>query len=557
MTQLSPSSPQTESTIPFWTSISEFLTKPNNVLTNLKDRRRAQLTAALTLFVTISNIVAVLFASDQNLNYLLVISGVGIVSYFISRTRFFSYGAFLFILSLTATPYVTILSAQDSNIIGPIYAWIPLALILASALLNQWALFLLLGISVTAILGLQFIYPQYSSEIATTSGIITTIGILLVYLESFRAGIEKEQLSELTKANQELSLASQFLEERVVERTEQLNRRTEQLEAAAMVARTAAETSNIRILMENVVDEISQRFGFYHTGIFLSDSARQKAYLAAASSEGGKRMLARGHSLDIGREGVVGYAAYEKRPRIAQNIDNENVYFRNAELPGTKSEVALPLIVKNQVIGVLDIQSTERKSFGTDDLFILQTMADQVALAIQNARLLEESQIALGQLQSLSSKSIQDAWRGHLNNKTKGYIYTSGNVEILTDASSDNDSDIRQNLSIVISLRGQKIGTINLKRESEETAWTEKEQEFTEKIASQIALAIENARLLEDSQRRAAREQTLNELTTRLSRSLDVETLLQNAVRELQKLPQVTDATVIIAPQTPRKQESR
>ncbi|MCG2784846.1 MAG: GAF domain-containing protein, partial [Anaerolineae bacterium] len=356
------------------------------------------------------------------------------------------------------------------------------------------------------------------------------------------------------KTNQELSRISQFLEERVSERTAQLDRKSSQLEAASLVARSAAETTNIKTLLDNVVEQISSRFGFYHTGIFLSDSARQKVYLAAASSEGGKQMLERGHSLDIGRQGVVGYAAYEKRPRVAQDIERENVYFRNPELPDTRSEAALPLLIKNQIIGVLDIQSTEESPFGTEDLFILQTMADQVALAIQNARLLEESQLALEQLQAITAKSVQNAWQGYLGRQAKGYVYSAGNVTPINEAKPNIAESKHRNLQINISLRGQNIGKISLARNASEADWTEKEQEFTEKIAAQIALAVENARLLEDSQHRAAREQTLNELTTRLSRSLDLENLLQNAVLELHKIPQVIDASVVIAPQETGKQ---
>ena len=425
---------------------------------------------------------------------------------------------------------------------------------MASGLVNRWALFLFTGLTVGATLSLSFVYPEQSQAIGQAAGVITTIGLLLIYLETFRENLERIRFGELQKANQELSQLSQFLEERVGERTAQLDRKTSQLEAASLVARSAAETTNIKILLDSVVEQISNRFGFYHTGIFLSDSARQKVYLAAASSEGGKRMLARGHSLDIGRQGVVGYAVYEKRARISQDIEHENVYFHNPDLPETKSEAALPLMIKNQAIGVLDIQSTEQNPFGPEDLFILQTMADQVALAIQNARLLEESQLAIEQLQAATSKSVQDAWQSYISSHGKGYIYSAGNVSPISEDSTKETNPEDKSLQMAINLRGQNIGTISLKRHTSESDWTEKEQEFTEKIAAQIALAIENARLLEDSQRRAAREQTLNELTTRLSRSLDLENLLQNAVLELHKLPQVTDATVVIAPQEPRKQ---
>lgn len=554
MNQNLPDNQPTKAAVSFLAAAWNALTRPSSQITEIGQQRRAQLSSGLIFVISLLNIVGAIAGRSDNLLYLLIISLVGLVAYIISRTQYFSFGSFLFLLALSASPYITILGGTTPDIEGRIYAWIPLALIIASAILNKWALFLFTGISVGGILSLAIFYPDQSNEITQATGIITTIGLLLVYLEWFRDGVEKARLGELQKANQELSQMSQFLEERITERTTQLDRKSSQLEAASLVARSAAETTNIKNLLDNVVEQISTRFGFYHVGVFLSDKTRQKVYLAAASSEGGKRMLERGHSLDIGRQGVVGYSVYEKKPRVAQDIEHENIYFHNPDLPDTRSEAALPLLIKNQAIGVLDIQSKEQNPFGPEDLFILQTMADQIALAIQNARLLEESQTAIEQLQATTSKSIQEAWQNYTGNQAKGYVYSAGNVSPLEKGVSKEKSADDKNMQTEINLRGQKIGTISLKRSGAESEWTEKEQEFTEKIAAQIALAIENARLLEDSQRRAIREQTLNELTTRLSRSLDLENLLQNAVLELHKLPQVTDASVVIAPQEQRKQ---
>jgi GAF domain-containing protein len=537
-----------------WQQFSDFLTAPHASIKEISQQKRARLTAGLILIILVLSLVGGLAGQVESRPYQLALFVIALFAYVLSRGRFFSFGGFIFVLALSATPFITILVRADGIIAPRIYAWLPLAVVIASVLVNRWALFLFTGLLSGAIVALNLFYPDQGQTIGQAAGIVASLGILLIYLENFRIEIEKVRLSELTQANKELATISQLLEERVAERTAQLDRKTSQLEASAMVARSAAETTDIRELLDIVVSQISHRFGFYHTGIFLSDSSRQKVYLAAASSEGGKRLLARGHSLNIGREGVVGYAAYEKRPRVAQDIDRENVYFRNPELPDTRSEAALPLVIKNQAIGVLDIQSTEESPFSAEDLFILQTMADQIALAIQNARLLDESRSALEQLQSITTHAIQDAWRSYAGQRHPGYVYSSGDVVPISESKPGLDEKESRALEVGIVLRGQRIGVINLKRSASQTDWTEKEQDFTEKIASQLALAIENARLLEESQRRAAREQTLNELTTRLSRSLDLETLLQNAVLELHKLPQVTDASVMITPQEMRKQ---
>lgn len=560
MNQVNPTQPQKQQAPETpWGIVIRQLTEPSAKISEIGERQKAQIASGLILLMGLGSLVGAIVGRGESRPYQFLSLIFIVIAYFFSRTRFHSFGTFLFLLSISSLPFIVILTRADGEIQAQIFSWLPLTLIIASALINRWALFLLTGLLVGAILSLSIIYtgdqfPLQARQIASTSGIISIIGLLLIYLETVRGNIEKLRLGELRKSNEELSQVSQFLEERVAERTAQLDRKTSQLEASAMVARSAAETTDIRELLDTVVSQISNRFGFYHTGIFLSDSSRQKVYLAAASSEGGKRLLARGHSLSIGREGVVGYAAYEKRPRVAQDIDRENVYFRNPELPDTRSEAALPLIIKNQAIGVLDIQSTEESPFSAEDLFILQTMADQIALAIQNARLLDESRSALEQLQGITTQAIQDAWRNYVGQRPQGYVYSAGDVVPVGESKPGLDEKESRTLEVGIVLRGQRIGVINLKRSTAQTDWTDKEQDFTEKIASQLALAIENARLLEESQRRAAREQTLNELTTRLSRSLDLETLLQNAVLELHKLPQVTDATVMITPQEMRKQ---
>jgi GAF domain-containing protein len=339
------------------------------------------------------------------------------------------------------------------------------------------------------------------------------------------------------------------LEERVEERTSELNRRSSQLEAAAQIARAAAEVHDLKELLDSVVRQITARFGFYHAGIFLTDSAGQKVILTAASSEGGQRMLARGHKLEIGRQGIVGFAAYQKHSRIAQDVGADEAFFNNPDLPDTHSEVALPLVVQNRLIGVLDIQSQEHNAFSLDDVYALQTMADQIAMAIENTRLIERSHTAIQQLESISSSGTAKAWKNQLGDQRKGYTYTSLGVDPIEKIKGDSQSAAgEKTLRISLNLRGKEIGAISLQRKASDSTWTATDKDMIERIATQVVLSIENARLLEESQRNAIREQTVNEFSSRFSHSLDVDTLLQNAVREIHRLPQVSDVSVFIKP---------
>jgi signal transduction histidine kinase len=156
------------------------------------------------------------------------------------------------------------------------------------------------------------------------------------------------------------------------------------LELAAQVARDATAIRDVAELLDTAVHLISDRFDFYHAGIFLVEG--EYAVLCAASSPGGQQMLAHGHKLKVGEVGIVGHVALMGEPRIALDVGTEAVFFDNPHLPGTRSEIALPLKVRGEVIGVLDVQSLESAAFSDEDVGILLTLADQIAVAIERTR---------------------------------------------------------------------------------------------------------------------------------------------------------------------------
>ena len=211
----------------------------------------------------------------------------------------------------------------------------------------------------------------------------------------------------------------------------------------------------------------------------------------------------------------------------------------------------MPLTVRNKVIGVLDIQSYDQDAFNQDDLNTLQAMADQVALAIDNDRLLAESQTALRQLQEMTSESTYRTWKARLSRKSHGYVYTPSGVSTFTNFDQPLESvkvanPLEDLLIIPISLRNSKIGQITLKRRGKNSKWSEREQQLGNQIANQVALALENARLLEETQLRAAREQTISNMSSRFGQTTDMDTLLKLAVQELHQLPNITEASIFI-----------
>jgi GAF domain-containing protein len=529
-----------------------WLTSAHQSIKDISNQRRAEFTALATLAILALNLLGGIASYTRNgISITLVNFGAGliisVVSYLLARTPFFKLGGFFLALSFIINPFLAVQSNSIDRFNTLVIEYHVLGLIVASALTNSWATWLLTGISVAGIFSMPLFGQPLPSNVGGQTGIITTIGLLLIIVNNFRERVEKARLNELEALNRELSSIQQSLELRIEERTEEINRRSVQLEASAVVARTAAEFRNLDDVINNVVDQITDRFGYYHAGVFLTDSTKQHVILQAASSTGGKQMVERGHRLEIGRQGIVGYAAYQKRPRIAQDVGADAVYFNNPYLPETHSEIALPLVVQNRLIGVLDIQSKDMNAFSQEDVYTLQTMADQVALAIENARLLAESQGALDELQRLTSKNTLSAWRTKFAQEEIGYTYSTLGITKNT-SSIETESTTDHKIKIPIRLRGQQVGTIVLKRKESEELWSTKERELAEKISDQVALAVDNARLLEESQRRAAREQNINEITGRFGRSLDLDTLLQNAVRELHRIPQVTEVSVQIKP---------
>ncbi len=334
------------------------------------------------------------------------------------------------------------------------------------------------------------------------------------------------------------------LERKVNERTRGLTRKTDQLRAASYIARQTAEVQNLSALLETVANLVTDQFGFYHTGIFLMNETGDDVVLQAASSEGGHRMIERGHALAVGTQGIVGYVAAQKKPRIALDVGTDAVFFNNPDLPMTRSELALPLLVRNKVLGILDIQSNQPQAFTMDDIDVLQTLADQVAVAIENTRLLDESQAALSQLEALTGVRTREAWRQKLRGKNRVFTYTPLGLR------AEKLSQPREKtVTVPLTLRGQKIGNISIARKGDAEI-NKSDEDLIAEVASQAGLAIDNIRLLEDATQRARQEQIVGNLAARFSQSLDIDTLLQTAARELAQLPDVSEVSVFIGKET-------
>jgi len=346
--------------------------------------------------------------------------------------------------------------------------------------------------------------------------------------------------------------ALEELEKRVEERTNELTianerneRRARQFEAIAHIARTISSTRDLDVLLSQITTVINQEFGFYHVGIFLLDTAQEYAILSAANSEGGKRMLDRGHRLKVGETGLVGFVTGTGKPRVALDTGADAVYFNNPDLPKTRSEIALPLHVGDEIIGALDVQSTEPNAFLQEDINILSTLADQVSIAIQNAQQFEATRKALNESEILSRQFIQTGWEQFTKSRNLlGIRHTGARASLLHRRNGKEkkddifDSPAPQRtargatLSLPIRLRGEVIGSVDV-RTPDSRPWDEEELEIVTAIIERAALAMENARLLAESQKRAAKERIIGEISSKISMQSEINELLKTAAQEL------------------------
>ena len=404
-------------------------------------------------------------------------------------------------------------------------------------------------------------------------------GILNLLVGRLRSALLKAEESEhlQIQTNKELTSLKDLLEKRVQDRTYQLEsanqrneKRARQFEAIAQVARATTTNENLNDLLPRLVSVISDQFGFYHTGIFLFDEERKNAVLRATNSEGGRRMLSRGHKLQIGQTGIVGFVSGTGTPRIALDVGSDAVFFNNPDLPNTHSEMGLPLRAAGEVIGVLDVQSTESNAFQQEDIEVLETLADQVSVAIQNSRSFESMQQLLQEAQKTSSSFLGDAWQDvqqsedtHIGYRAFGEDFQAYNKP-LTSAQIQKAMDAKQTviengkkatLAVPIRLHNEVIGIVDIQT-SVEHEWDEDEVDIAEAVAERLSLAIETSLLLRSTQRRAEFERVTAEISGKLGATTQFDVILRTAAEELSQVLGGSEVLVQIQPEKWLNQEN-
>ncbi len=388
-----------------------------------------------------------------------------------------------------------------------------------------------------------------------------TLTLALLYASLFFvlrrvSGQIRRQMAETQQAEDALRAAQAELEQRIEQRTEQLR-------TSAEVGRAAVSILDPDQLLREVVNLIADRFQFYFAAMFTLDESGKFAVLRAATGEAGRVLEERGHKLKVDDESMVGAAIATRKTRIALDIGQEPMRFVNPLLPQTRSEIALPLVVGDHVFGVLDVQSTQEAAFDETSAAVLQAMADQIAIALNNANSYAEAQTAVQRSSALYKASqhvgrlesdltttvnamlqtvsrplgISQWWVVRLDENRERLVPLAsslstgksrtvrvagqpdspvvrsalhGETHLINDPVNDprmhaipedRRAGIGKHLSVPIFSRGTTIGAVSFGRALDEPDLTEHDLDVGRSLAGLTAIAIENRDLLAQTQR--------------------------------------------------------
>ncbi len=372
-----------------------------------------------------------------------------------------------------------------------------------------------------------------------TSWSSTAIPFLLIALITASAlGLIVNSLNRSLKQARQLTLHLERDRAALKQRAQILERRQVQVRTAAEISRALSAELDPDTLFRQVVELVKDRFALYYVGVFLVDEDNQFAILRAGTGEAGRQMIARGYKLPIGGTSMIGWAISRRQARISLDVGTEAVRFDNPYLPKTRSELALPMTSGDQVLGALTVQSTQPEAFDEDDIVVLQGVADSLAIAIENSRLFQQTQDALHEIRKLHQQYLGEAWTEILTAEGKLH-YTVERETPSPDASRKGQCS---SIKVPLVLRDQVLGTLTL--EADKPAWSPEEKAFVEAIATQAAQALENIRLVEETQKAALHDRIVKEISSKAWSTTDIDTILQTTLQELGRTLQASHGII-------------
>ncbi|MBN1178752.1 MAG: GAF domain-containing protein [Anaerolineae bacterium] len=396
----------------------------------------------------------------------------------------------------------------------------------------------------------------HSAVFVTRDQIVQPLEVMRERVEALREGDLTQRIDiategELAALSEAFNALAKQLQETIGTLEQRVAERTRGLATAAEVSHATTSILDLNQLIPLVVDLVRERFDLYYVGLFLVDDMQQYAELRAGTGEAGEKMMTQHHRLEIGGGSMVGQCISQAEALIALDVGEEAIRFDNPLLPETRSEMALPLYSRGRVIGAVSVQSTHEAAFDETDIAVMQTMADQVAVAIDNASLFASTQAALEEMEATHLRYLGQAWGGFARRRPVSGYYAPSETSttalmdevlpetrramqeprlVVTEAGTESEGAA---LVAPITLRGQPIGALGYRNVSVE--WSEEDVALVQALSEQFALAAENLRLIEATQRRAARERLTREITDKMRGSTSVDRIAQIAIDELYK----------------------
>ncbi len=378
----------------------------------------------------------------------------------------------------------------------------------------------------------QTLFTQRNEQVRAITNIgpiafIMIVGFLIAGLwfnnqqtwaKTLQATTKQGTLAQAAKHSEELAVYA-----------DALNRRNTQLQASARITHQLVEIHDTPTLMNTAVHLTAEEFGYSHVGLYILDDEKRNAFLQAASSETGIALIAQGYTAEMDKHNSFIRVVEREKPYLISN-NTEATFVADSNFPQTQSRIILPLIVRSNVIGLLDIHSEKPGAFDQDSVEILQSLGSLIAISMDSSRLLNDTREAASQLEALASQQSLGAWKKFTETRMPAYQYTPAGVRpLLSEFRKENAEEMR----IPLSVHGQKIGAIALRRKDNSKEWTKREHELAKEIAVQIALAVDTNRLLEETQKVAAKERTISEISVKIGGLVDIDNILQTAIREL------------------------
>jgi GAF domain-containing protein len=481
----------------------ERVTGPATSVDSSEGQRQARIlssfTLALTLLVAIG-IVSVLFSNpvlDAALITQITLAVICAVAYVISRSRHYPWAAVLTVGTIGALPFGLYITTGDYSDLNTIRAllWSLISLLLGNIFFRVRGVVISVGVMMLALVGLTVVIPEVTFQkvfFVLTFAFIT--GLLSLVSLRYRTQLEASRQAELTDKNRELQSLSAFLESRVADRTQDLA-------LAAEVGHAISQVRELDELLTDAAELVRVGFDLYYVQIYLTDASESNLVLHVGTGAAGKELISRGHRLLFGPGSINGLAASDKKAVVVPDTTASPIFHPNPLLPETRSEIAIPLLVGERVVGVLDLQSAQAGALTRGSLPPFKTFASQLAIAIDNVSLYAQVETAHAEFQARAAKQTAQDWREFLDGihrqEWSGYVYDRETAVPLEMPLSEFSNELT--LNAPISLAGQSLGQIRL-RQKTGTALTEADNELLQSIASQVAQKVENLRLLSEAE---------------------------------------------------------